>query len=148
MKLRIISLATLLLSFSIYATAQKGTDDIVGVWITSGETNSAKIQIYKSEDKYFGKIIWLQNPNKDEKPKIDNNNPDKTKRTNPILGLINLTNFKFNGKDEWKGGNVYDPTSGNTYSGYMYLKDKNTLKLRGYIGFSFIGRTETWTRVI
>ena len=127
--------------------AQNKSDDITGVWQTSEKDNSARIQIYKSGDKYYGKIIWTQIPNKDGKPKTDNNNPEKTKRNNPILGLVNLTGFKFDGKDEWKGGNVYDPISGNTYRAYMYLKDGNTLKLRGYIGFSFIGRTETWTRV-
>ncbi len=126
--------------------AQNGSDDITGVWLTGGKDNSAKIQIYKSGEKYYGKIIWTQIPNKDGKPKTDINNPEKTKHNNPILGLVNLTGFKFNGKDEWKGGNIYDPVSGNTYSAYMYLKDANTLKLRGYIGFSFIGRTETWTR--
>jgi uncharacterized protein (DUF2147 family) len=30
--------------------------------------------------------------------------------------------------EEWKGGDIYDPESGKTYSSYMYLKDKNILK--------------------
>jgi uncharacterized protein (DUF2147 family) len=58
-----------------------------------------------------------------------------------------MKGFTFNGSDEWKNGDFYDPQSGKTYSGYMYLKDRNTLKLRGYVGFSFLGRTETWTSV-
>lgn len=36
--------------------------------------------------------------------------------------------------------------SGKTYSSYMYLKDNNTLKVRGYVGVSLFGRTETWTK--
>jgi uncharacterized protein (DUF2147 family) len=58
-----------------------------------------------------------------------------------------LTAFKFDGDGEWKGGDIYDPESGKTYSSYMYLKDRNTLKVRGYVGVSLFGRTETWTRI-
>jgi uncharacterized protein (DUF2147 family) len=57
-----------------------------------------------------------------------------------------LTAFKFDGDDEWIGGDIYAPESGKTYSSYMYLKDINTLKVRGYVGISLFGRTETWTR--
>jgi uncharacterized protein (DUF2147 family) len=68
------------------------------------------------------------------------------KRNNPVIGLVMLTAFKFDGDDEWIGGDIYDPESGKTYSSYMYLKDINTLKVRGYVGISLFGRTETWTR--
>ena len=47
----------------------------------------------------------------------------------------------------WAGGMIYDPNSGNTYKGTMRLVDRNTLKLRGYIGISLFGRSDTWTRV-
>jgi uncharacterized protein (DUF2147 family) len=57
-----------------------------------------------------------------------------------------LSGFIFNGKDEWEEGKIYDPVGGKTYSSYISLKDKNTIKVRGYIGFSMFGRTETWTR--
>lgn len=138
----ILAFATML-SFSAYA--QDKADDIIGVWLTSGK-EPAKIQIYKSGEKFFGKIIWLKNPTENGKQRVDANNPDKTKRSNPIIGLVMLTGFRFDGDDEWKGGDIYDPESGKTYSSYMYLKDKNTLKVRGYVGISLLGRTETWTR--
>jgi uncharacterized protein (DUF2147 family) len=60
--------------------------------------------------------------------------------------LVLLSNFKFDGNDKWKGGDIYDPESGKTYSSYLYLKGKNILKVRGYVGISLFGRTETWTR--
>ena len=120
-------------------------DDIIGVWLTTGK-EPAKIQIYKSGDKFYGKIIWLQNPLEGGKQRVDANNPDKSKRNELIIGLIILKGFKFNGDDEWKGGDIYDPENGKTYSSYISLKDKNTLKVRGYVGISLFGRTETWTR--
>ena len=120
-------------------------DDIIGVWLTTGK-EPAKIQIYKSGDKFYGKIIWLQNPLEGGKQRVDANNPDKSKRNELIIGLVILKGFKFNGDDEWKGGDIYDPENGKSYSSYINLKDKNTLKVRGYVGISLFGRTETWTR--
>jgi len=121
-------------------------DDIVGVWITGGK-EPAKIQVYKNGEKYFGKITWLQNPlSKEGKPRTDKNNPDKNKKSTPVIGLVILKGFKFDGHSEWRNGEIYDPESGNSYTSYLYLKNRNTLRVRGYIGLSLFGRTETWTR--
>jgi uncharacterized protein (DUF2147 family) len=57
-----------------------------------------------------------------------------------------LSDFVFDGDDEWVDGKVYDPESGNTYSCKMWLEDGN-LKLKGYVGISLIGRTETLEKV-
>jgi uncharacterized protein (DUF2147 family) len=143
MKIVTVLMALILLSNSI--KAQNKADDIVGIWLTSGN-EPAKIQIYKSSDKFYGKIIWLKNPNDNGVPKTDKNNPDKIKKTNPIIGLALLSGFKFDGDDAWKGGVIYDPQNGKTYSCNISLKDKNTLKVRGYIGISLLGRTEVWAR--
>ena len=83
---------------------------------------------------------------KTDKPRTDINNPDSKKKSVPILGLVNLRGFEFDGS-EWAEGKVYDPENGKEYSCKMTLKDPNTLDVRGYIGFSMLGRTETWKRV-
>jgi uncharacterized protein (DUF2147 family) len=132
-----------LISFAAYS--QNKIDDITGIWLTAGK-EPAKIQIYKAGEKFYGKIIWLQNTTEKGKPKQDVNNPDKAKRNNPVAGLVILSGFRFNGDDEWNGGDIYDPESGKTYSSHIYLKDSNTLKVRGYVGISLFGRTETWVR--
>lgn len=143
--MKLLTTLTALILFSSSIKAQNKADDIVGYWLTLGN-EPAKIQIYKSSDKFYGKIIWLKNPDDNGVPKTDKNNPDKTKRTNPIIGLALLSGFKFNNNDAWKGGVIYDPQNGKTYSCNISLKDKNTLKVRGYIGISLLGRTEIWTR--
>ena len=125
--------------------SQVKADDIVGVWLTSGK-EPAKIQIYRSGQSYYGKIVWLQNPLNNGKPKLDANNPDKNKRNQQIVGLTILSGFEFDGVDEWDDGKIYDPESGKTYSCYLSLKNSTTLKVRGYLGLSMFGRTETWTR--
>ena len=127
------------------ANAQNGGDHIIGTWLTPGK-EPAKIQIYKSGEHFMGKIIWLKTPDNNGKPKLDNNNPDKTKINNPVIGLLILTGFKFSGDGKWEGGKIYDPESGKTYSSNLTLQDKNTLKVRGYVGISLFGRTEVWSR--
>jgi uncharacterized protein (DUF2147 family) len=124
--------------------AQTKADDITGVWLTNGK-EPAKIHVYKAGDKFFGKIVWLKNPAKDGKPKVDSKNPDKNKQSQPIIGLVILQNFTFD-DDEWEDGKIYDPESGKTYSCNISLDGNNKLKVRGYIGVSLLGRTETWTR--
>ena len=124
--------------------AQVKADDILGIWLTTGK-EPAKIEIYKSGEKYFGKIVWLKNPINDNGPRVDVNNPDKKKRNRPIIGLTILTDFRFE-KNDWDGGKIYDPESGNTYKCYLTLEDNTTLNVRGYIGISLFGRTETWKR--
>jgi Delta7-sterol 5-desaturase len=137
--------ALLLLAGIGAVRGQVKADDVTGTWLTHGD-KPAKIQIYHSGSRYFGKIVYLQFPMENGKPLADKNNPDPAKQTTPVLGLIILTGFRFD-TDEWTDGDIYDPEKGKTYSCTMTLKDKNTLKVRGYIGISLIGRTEIWTRV-
>lgn len=146
MKKRALLFIVTFFSLSCTLHSQNKADDISGIWLTGGK-EPAKIQIYRSGDKFFGKIIWLKNPtDTGGKQKLDINNPDKAKRSNPVVGLIILKAFRFDNDDEWNGGNIYDPESGKTYSSYMYLKNWNTLRIRGYVGVALLGRTEVWTR--
>ncbi|MEM9293737.1 MAG: DUF2147 domain-containing protein [Acidobacteriota bacterium] len=134
-------------------------DAIVGVWETSPEDASkgkARIEIYEDGGKYFGKIVWLEKPIYQEgdgypdllgEEKLDLNNPDESKQKDTILGLNLLKDFKHKG-DSWEGGTIYDPENGKTYKSILRIGDGGeTLKVRGFIGFSFIGRTSEWTRV-
>ena len=79
-------------------------------------------------------------------PKTDPLNPDEKLRTRARLGMVMMSGFVLTEKNVWDEGTLYDPKKGKTYSGKITLKDMNTLDLRGYIGFSFIGSSSTWTR--
>ncbi len=121
-------------------------DEIVGTWYTS--TKNAKVSIFKTGNMFYGKIIWLKNPNEDDnKPKVDKNNPDEKLRSRHISGMLILKSFEFNTSDNnWQNGEIYDPKNGKTYSCKLTLSNQNTLEVRGFIGISLIGRTEIWTR--
>ncbi|MCR6641981.1 MAG: DUF2147 domain-containing protein [Sporocytophaga sp.] len=126
--------------------AQYSGDEIIGIWETPGDDNG-RIEIFKSGNKYYGKIIWLKRKGENGEVLTDKNNPNKSLQNRPIIGTEILKGFIFNKKDLWEDGEIYDPKSGNTYSCQISLQDKNTMKVRGYIGFSLIGRTEYWKRV-
>jgi uncharacterized protein (DUF2147 family) len=103
----------------------------------------------KRGKKFFGEIIWLREPkDKNGKIKLDKENPKKELKTKPLVGLEILKNFKYKGKKKWQDGTIYDPENGKTYSCNIEMKDNNTLKIRGYVGISLLGRTTTWSRVI
>jgi uncharacterized protein (DUF2147 family) len=130
--------------FSIEVFANP-SDDVLGSWYN--QEKDAKIEIYKKNNKYHGKIIWLKEPNENGKPKVDDDNPDPEKQSRPIMGLVIMTNFVYDDDYVWNDGNIYDPKSGKTYSCKMTLSEnKKNLDVRGFIGFSLIGRTSVWTR--
>ncbi len=139
-----VLVSALLLSLFAFRTGDTA-DKIIGEWFTTDK--KAKVRIYKAKnEKYYGKIVWLKEPNtEDGKPKVDKENPDESKRNEPIVGSLILHGFEYKGNNKWEEGEIYDPESGSTYScNIEWLKD-GKLKVRGYIGFSLMGRTEYWT---
>jgi uncharacterized protein (DUF2147 family) len=123
---------------------------IVGKWLN--QEGTSHIQIFKATNgsfagKYYGKIVWLKEPLKNGKPKVDDLNPDPKKQAVPLLGLQILKDFVYDAEDkEWEDGTIYDPKNGKTYSCNMTLAG-NKLNVRGYVGISMIGRTSVWTKV-
>lgn len=120
------------------------SDAILGEWLTA--EGKAKVQIYRCDTLYCGKIVWLKEPVKNGREVVDDKNPDPALQNKPVIGLVIVREFTYDGDGEWTGGKVYDPETGDTYSGKMTLKDPHTLRLRGYILIPLLGRTEVWTR--
>ncbi len=126
----------------------KGADRITGVWLTKEE--DAKVKIYEcGSGEYCGKIIWTKNHHAKGNPKKkDQKNPDPDKRDRTIIGLNILKSLKYNESEEiWEDGSIYDPNEGETYNCYISMESPNKIKLRGYVGVSWLGRTSHWTRI-
>ncbi len=134
---------------AVTSTTSEG-DAIIGKWLN--QEGTSHIQIFKATNgsfagKYYGKIVWLKEPLKNGKPKVDDLNPNPAKRSVPLMNLQILKDFVYDADDkEWEDGTIYDPKNGKTYSCYMTLSG-NKLNVRGYVGVSMIGRTSVWTRV-
>jgi uncharacterized protein (DUF2147 family) len=139
-----ITLLLLFVTISLSGFSQ-AKDAIVGRWLNS--SGEAHVDIFKKNEKFYGKIVWLKNP-RDEKgnAKTDLRNPDESMRTKPMLGLEILKDFVYE-DGKWTNGKIYDPKSGKTYSCNISQKGNGVLNIRGYIGISIIGRTDVWKKV-
>ena len=127
------------------AWAQKAPELPLGNWMN--EEKEARFEIFSCGDKLCGKITWLKEPLRNGKPKMDDQNPEPRMRTRPILGMVFMKDFVYAGGNKWDEGTIYDPKNGKTYSCYMKVTDKDKMEVKGYIGISLIGRTQTWTRM-
>ena len=136
---KIISVIVLLVSLSnAFANVHpENADDIVGVYWSPKK--DAKIEIFKRGNHYYGRSIWVASMRKDTK------NPEESLKNRDVLGIELLTGFSYN-DNTYTDGKIYDPECGKTYDCKMTLTD-NTLKVRGYIGISLFGRTETFERI-
>lgn len=126
--------------------AQTPADKPIGKWYT--DDKETIVEVYKTGDAFFGKIVWLMDENEDDgTPKVDDKNPDTELQNRPVMGIVLLKDFKFDSdENEWSGGSIYDPKNGKTYDCYMWM-DGEDLKIKGFVmGMRFIGRKTTWTQ--
>lgn len=110
--------------------------DIKGKWLT--EAGDAQVEIYESNGKLNGKIVWLQK-GPDTK---DIHNTDEKLRTRKLMG-VNILSGLTKKKDKWEGGRIYNPKNGKNYKCAIW-PEGDKLKVRGYLGFFY--ETQTWKR--
>jgi uncharacterized protein (DUF2147 family) len=127
--------------------------DIKGVWLTQKDEKNAKIEIGECKGdprKLCGKIVWLEEPLRDGKPKTDLNNPASNLKERPLMGLELLKNFTKSDSTTWENGKIYNPEDGETYSCTIRLtQDDNgneVLEVHGYVGIELLGKTQYWIR--
>lgn len=130
--------------------SQTTGDELIGNWWN--QEKEAQIEIYKNGNTYSGKIVWLKEPTDltTGKPKLDLKNPDTKLRSRPVIGTDLLFGFVFDKSEkEWTGGTIYDARDGKSYKSYLKRNTDGTLKVRGYIGASWmkLGKTNIWTKV-
>jgi uncharacterized protein (DUF2147 family) len=140
MKQFILIIAIAFVSFT--STAQ----DVFGKWKTiddvSGEAKSV-IDIYERDGKVYGKVIQILTEGREDSLCAECGGEEKDK---PIMGLEIIRGLEKDG-DVYEDGEILDPDNGKLYECYIELEEKNKLKVRGYIGFSLLGRTQFWYRV-
>lgn len=141
---KVIVLTVLLFTAAIKLFAQDA-DAVKGIWLNSEK--DAKVEIYKSGDKYFGKITWLKDANEADgkTPKKDSKNPNERLRTRTVVNLTIISGLRYD-DGEWTGGELYDPKSGKTVNAKMKLKGSQ-LEIRGYVGSPMFGKSSVWTKV-
>jgi uncharacterized protein (DUF2147 family) len=117
----------------------------IGHWqvINDEGKPNGRLETYLIDGKLYGKVTQLR--------------PGSTPGTlcvkcpgdlknQPVLGMVVLRNFQPQ-DDIWAGGTIVDPDNGKEYKGKIWTVGNNKLHLRGFVGFSLLGRTQTWIRL-
>lgn len=112
---------------------------IFGQWT---EPTGSTIAVYRCGADACARIVGIS---KQAPTTMDGKNPNTSLRTRSLCGLQIGSNFHLTDENHAVEGQLYDPKSGNTYSGSM-TSEGDSLKLRGYIKIKLFGRTQTWTR--
>ena len=137
---RLLITAVTLVSLACLA----GQSDIAGRWLSGDGDGWIEVQLVG--DSLIGVIAGSPNTKDVDPPRYDDLNPDPSLRDRPLDGMTIMSDFTYDGGGRWSGGRIYDPNSGKTYKCTLTQVDSDTLKVRGYIGISLFGRSDTWTR--
>ena len=118
----------------------------VGTWKTIDDDDGkvkSHVEIYEKGGKLYGKVSKLISTTTTVCADCKGE-----KKGQSIEGMEIIWNLEKDSDTEWEGGSILDPASGKEYKCKIELTDENTLNVRGFIGFSLLGRTQTWYRVI
>jgi uncharacterized protein (DUF2147 family) len=143
---RIAACAALILASAATVSAQPATP--AGRWRTiDDKTGDAKsiVRIVVEGDHLSGTVEEVFAPPAPSKHPLCEKcaGPQKNQ---PIVGMRVIWDFTKDG-DRYAGGRLLDPESGKIYKGTIRMTDNGQrLQVRGYIGFSALGRTQTWRR--
>ncbi len=122
------------------------SQSVTGKWKTiDDETGkpASFVEIYEQDGSLYGKVLEILKEGTEPDAICDKCSDDR--KDQPIVGMQIIRRLKKKG-DQWAGGTILDPNNGKEYKCYLELVEDNKLKLRGYIGFSLIGRTQYWYR--
>ncbi|HAS41943.1 MAG TPA: DUF2147 domain-containing protein [Microscillaceae bacterium] len=152
-KNNIIRSITFLAAALFLMSTQAFSQDVVGTWKTiDDETGKARshVKVWKNKKGVvFGRIVKILDPKK-QNAKCDKC-PDKREgifgqKGEPIMNMVMMSGLTKD-DDQYSGGRIFDPNKGKSYKCYIELKGADKLKVRGYIGSRYLGRTQYWYRV-
>jgi uncharacterized protein (DUF2147 family) len=137
-------------AISSLAVAQNSPDAIVGKWEAVPQKNVI-VEVYKDQSEYKARVVWFNDNDDKTKPmniRQDDNNVDPSLRKRKILGLQVLNNMVYNSKNnKWENGKIYDAKSGRTWNSSAWITNNNTLQVRGFWHFEFIGQNMTFKKL-
>jgi uncharacterized protein (DUF2147 family) len=138
--------ATLLLA-PMLALAQVDGGSPVGLWRTIDDATGrprALVRLFEKDGRIFGRIEKGLALEAETDPMCSRCTDER--RGLPKIGLVIIRNMQRDG-DVWSGGDILDPDNGKVYRCRLRVVDDNrSLEVRGFIGFSLLGRTQMWER--
>ncbi|MEO0339374.1 MAG: DUF2147 domain-containing protein [Bacteroidota bacterium] len=128
-------------------------ESILGTWKTIDDNTGkvrSRVEIYKNaQGKVEGKILELfRSPDEEPDPICDECKKSDPRYGKKVRGMVIITKMKI-AQDEKTAtsGKILDPENGNVYGcNLSVLEGGKKLKVRGYLGFAALGRTQYWER--
>lgn len=139
-------LKLLIIGFALTIGFNSYGQTIFGKWKTYDEDTGKEksiVEIYEQNGKAYAKILQLLEEGKENSLC---ENCSGAKKDKPIKGMEIIDGLSKD-DDEWNDAKILDPKTGKEYKCYIVLEENDKLKVRGYIGFSLVGRTQYWTRM-
>lgn len=143
LQLRIPALLVSLLALPVFAQQSP-----IGRWTTvDDKTHQPKsvVEIYQTTNgSLAGKVVTVLQSDKGPHPVCDACSGNR--KNKPVEGMVILWGVRKDG-DSWGDGRIIDPHNGKEYSVKLTPStDGKTMEVRGYMGFSLLGRSQTWMR--
>jgi uncharacterized protein (DUF2147 family) len=144
--LKTLVLAAILLA-APFARADTGTP--AGLWRTIDDKTGQERSLIRIEEvngAFQGRIEKLLNRQPDDDPDGLCRKCEGERKDKPVVGMTILWGLRKDG-DQYGGGEILDPKNGKVYRAKMMLRDGGRkLEVRGFIGVSLLGRSQTWVR--
>ncbi len=149
------SLFSLLFGFCLCLSAVAGTEpgelDPIGYWqITDGDGKAhGVVRTFKAGKKLYGEIVKIAVKKGEDPCRPRCKDCRGWMKNQPICGILLIRNLQKRGA-YWEGGKILDPSSGKSYRCWVRIhrkKGKRILEVHGYIGFSFLGKSQFWPQV-
>ena len=135
---RLVALAIAAAVLLPCAASAQTAEDAFGVW--RHPENGSHVEMYKCGENLCAKVVKVV-----DAQKTDDKNPDASRRSRPVVGLVIMSGAKKTGANSW-AGSIYNRVDGGTYSGTLTVKSKDALNLAGCTAV-ILCKTLTWTRV-
>ncbi len=132
---------------SLDAQTSIGGKNCIGTWKTvDDETGKVRshVKIWEENGKFYGKIEKLLNRTSDEDADPICTVCPGDRKNKKVLGMT-IVKEMVKESNRYGKGKILDPKKGKEYQCTMWLKDANTLQVRGWWGMLY--RTQTWFRI-
>ena len=132
---------------SVFSSLAYADSNPVGLWKTIDDATGKPRSLIRISDKN-GELIATV-----EKGLLPSDSPNDVcdqctgeRKGKPLIGMVIMDGMKAKG-DVFEGGHILDPDNGETYKCKIKLDNTGKkLEVRGFIGVSLFGRSQTWMR--
>lgn len=135
-----LSSPTVLSPIPAQSASENAAAGIAGHWLDTGDASI--VLIAPCGQTFCGRLVAF----KGDQNARDALNPKGSLKDRPVCGLEVLSELSVQAENEWGGGRLYDPETGESYSATARL-DEDRLNVRAFVGTEIFGETLVWSRV-